>query len=40
MPLDYLDLPPTPSVKDQVSAEEWEIRVELAALYRLSLIHI
>ena len=39
MPLDYLDLPPTPSVKDQVSAEEWEIRVELAALYRLAAKH-
>lgn len=39
MPLDYLDLPPTPSVKDQVSPEEWEIRVELAALYRLAARH-
>ena len=39
MPLDYLDLPPTPSVKDQVSAGEWEVRVELAALYRLAAKH-
>jgi len=39
MPLDYLDLPPTPCVKDQVSAGEWEVRVELAALYRLAAKH-
>ena len=25
----------TPSVKDQVSAEEWGLRVDLAAAYRL-----
>lgn len=39
MPLDYLDVIPAPSVKDQVSPEEWEIRVELAALYRLAAKH-
>ena len=39
MPLDYLDIIPAPSVKDQVSPEEWEIRVELAALYRLAAKH-
>ena len=30
--LDGLDIP---SMKDKVSAEEWEIRVDLAAAYRM-----
>lgn len=29
----------TPSVKDQVSAEEWKARCDLAALYRLVHMH-
>ncbi len=29
----------TPSVKDQVSAEEWALRVDLAAAYRLVAMH-
>ena len=29
----------TPSVKDQVSAEEWQLRLDLAALYRLAAKH-
>jgi ribulose-5-phosphate 4-epimerase/fuculose-1-phosphate aldolase len=29
----------TPSVKDQVSAEEWALRLDLAALYRLAARH-
>lgn len=29
------DFPHIPSVRDQVSAEEWQLRVELAAAYRL-----
>lgn len=28
-----------PSIRDQVSAEEWRLRVELAACYRLALLH-
>ncbi|HKK30927.1 MAG TPA: class II aldolase/adducin family protein [Alphaproteobacteria bacterium] len=36
MPLDALAPLETPSVKNEVSPEEWEIRVELAALYRLA----
>lgn len=29
----------TPSLKSRVSAEEWQVRVELAALYRLVALH-
>ena len=29
----------TPSVKDQVSPEEWALRLDLAAMYRLSAKH-
>ena len=31
--------PASPSIRDQVTAEEWDIRVQLAALYRIAAKH-
>src|SRR6056297_1202741 len=35
MAVTALNMPTQPGVKDRVSPEEWQIRVDLAALYRL-----
>ncbi len=35
MSVTAMSVPTQPGVRDQVSAEEWQIRVDLAALYRL-----